>query len=195
MFNAPQPLYSITQDQSKYKFRQPPEIDDFDEIATWYIERLSRENVMDDVLHVLEYGMPLDALTRLLIRSAVGEGVHTIEKGFLVRPVVFEYLKGLADAAEIEYKETFSNKAESEEKALGRAAQMVKKNLKGRKKDEGVEMLMAAAEAPTEEMPADMEQGMEEEMPTEEAPAQMEMDLGMEEQEQPQRPAGLMARG
>jgi hypothetical protein len=199
MFTAVQPLYSLTQDNRKYKFRQPPQLTDFDEIVEFYIERVSRENVLDDILFVLEGGMPLENLSKLLIRLIVAEGVHTIEQGFLVRPILFEYLKGLADDAGIEYKERFSNKAESEEKALTRAAFHVKKQLKGRKKDEGVEMLMAAAETAEGSEMSEEEMGMPEEgmpveemMPAEEGTEQLELDLGGPEQE---RPSGLMARG
>lgn len=199
MFTAVQPLYSLTQDRRKYKFSQPPQLTDFDEIVEFYIERVSRENVLDDILFLLEGGMPLDNLTKLLVRLIVSEGIHSIEKGFLVRPILFEYLKGLADDAGIEYKEKFSNKSETEEKAMQRAAFYVKKNLKGRKKDEGVEMLMSAAEAaeggemPEEGMGMSEEDMSEEEMmPAGEGEEQLELDLSGPTQE---RPSGLMARG
>lgn len=189
MFNSVQPLYSLTQDQKKYKFRQPPQITDFDELVEFYIERVSRPSILDDVLHVLELGLPLDHLTRFIIRANVVEGVHTIEQGFLIRPILFEYLKGLATDANIEFKETFGRKAEEEEKTLNRAVALAKKSLKGRTKDEGVEMLTAAVN--TAEEQGGM--GMEEPMPTQqeqEEAAQMEMDLGEPEQ----KPSGLMAR-
>ena len=195
MFEAVQPLYSITQDKKKYKFTQPPELNDFDEIVEYYIERVSRENVLDDILFLLEGGLPLENLTKLIVRLVVSEGVHTIEKGFLVRPILFEYLKGLADDAGVEYKERFSNKAEQEEKLMGRAAFYVKKQLKGRTKDAGVEMLTAAAELDASAEETSME---DEEMPVEsdtmmdQEPEQLELDLGSAEEN---RPSGLMARG
>lgn len=193
MFNSVQPLYSLTQDQKKYKFRQPPAITDFDELVEFYIERVSRPKVLDDVLYLLEFGLPLENLTRFIIRANVVEGVHTIEQGFLMRPILFEYLKGLATDAKIEFKERFDNSAEREEKTLRRAVTLAKKGLKGRTKDEGVEMLTAAITAAEDQG----EMGMQEEgMPVEEAPmqeeesAQLELDLGGTEE----RPTGLMAR-
>ena len=192
MFNSVQPLYSLTQDQKKYKFRQPPEITDFDELVEFYIERVSRANVIDDTLHLLEIGLPLEHLTRFIIRLNVAEGVHTIEQGLLMRPILFEYLKGIATDAGVDFKERFDNKSEREEKALNRAVALAKKGLKGRTKDEGVEMLMAAVNAAE----GQEEMGMQEEaMPLEEAPmqeesAQLELDLGTSEE----KPAGLMAR-
>jgi len=196
MYRAVQPLYSLTQDQRKYKFRQPPEMTDFDQIVEYYIERVSEEDVLDDIIYVLETGLPLENLVKLIIRSAVMEGRHTIENGFLVRPILFEYLKGLATQANIEFKEAFTNKKGSEDKILARAISEAKKSLKGRTKDAGVELVEAALGASGEE---DMMAGSEEEMPVveEESPAQMEMDLGMEaeEEKQQQKPSGLMARG
>jgi hypothetical protein len=194
MYRAVQPLYSLTQDQRKYKFRQPPEMADFDEIVEYYIERVSEEDVLDDILYVLETGFPLENMVKLIIRSSVMEGRHTIENGFLVRPILFEYLKGLANQANIEFKEAFTNKSAAEDKILARAVSEAKRGLKGRNKDSGVELVEAALGAVGEE---DMMAGSEEPMPTEEeAPTQMEMDLGMaSEEEQPQKPSGLMARG
>lgn len=191
MFSAIQPLYSLTQDPRKYKFKQPPQITDFDEIVEFYLDRLSQENVIDDVLHLLEVGLPLENLVKFVVRSVVLEGIHTIENGFLVRPIIFEYLKGIANKAGIEYKEAFSNKKESEDKMLGRAAQLAKKGLKGRERDAGVELILSAIEEPEEGMQAEEEMMVEEEQPQE--PDQMEMDLGEEEEQQ--RPSGLMARG
>lgn len=197
MYKAIMPLYSLTQDPRKYKFKQPAQINNFDEIVEFYIERISREDVLDDIIAVLEDGLPLENLTKLIVRLAVMEGIHSIENGFLVRPLVYEYVKGLADEAGITYKEKFSNKAEKEEKQLRRAASRVKKSLRGREEDEGFELLMSAAGAATEgEMP-EMTDGMasapkEEEEKEIQEPAQMEMDLGDREE---QRPAGLMARG
>ena len=194
MFNSVQTLYSLTQDQKMYKFRPPPQITDCDELVECYIERVSRVSVLDDVLHLLEIGLPLEHLTRFLIRVNVAEGVHTIEQGLLMRPILFEYLKGLATDAGVDFKERFDNKAEREEKALNRAVSLAKKGLKGRTKDEGVEMLMAAVNAAEgqEEM-GTQEEGMPTEGSTpmqEEESAQLELDLGTSEE----KPAGLMAR-
>ena len=187
MFNSVQPLYSLTQDQKKYKFRQPPQITDFDELVEFYIEKVSRPSVIDDMLYVLEIGLPLENLTSFIVRANVVEGVHTIEQGFLIRPILFEYLKGLATDANIEFKERFSNKAEQEEKTLMRAVTLAKKGLKGRTKDEGTEMLMAAVKAAE----GQEDTAGSEPMAVEEEPAaQMEMDLG----DTGQKPSGLMAR-
>lgn len=183
------PLYSLTQDRKKYKFNQPPHLEDFDEIVQWYIERLSRENVIDDVLFLLETGLPLKNVVNLIVRSVVMEGIHIIEQGFLVKPVIFEYLKGIADDAGIDYQEEFSTKAEDDEKSLMKAAALAKKAMKGRKKDAGVEMVLRGAEAMAEEGPMEEEPMPEEAAPEEEQ--QMELDLGMAEE----KPAGLMSRG
>ena len=184
------PLYSLTQDRRKYKFNQPPHLEDFDEIVQWYIERLSRENVIDDVLFLLESGLPLKNVTNFIVRSAVMEGIHIIEQGFLVKPVIFEYLKGIADDAGIDYQEQFSTKEEDEEKALMRAAALAKKAMKGRKKDAGVEMITKGAEAISKEGPME-DTSMSEEAAPEEEDQQMELDLGMAGE----KPAGLMSRG
>jgi hypothetical protein len=125
---------------------------------------------MEDVLYFLEFGVDLVTMVQGILRSAVMEGIHSIDVSLIIAPVLHEYIKGFADAANLDYEEGFENEEQKKALSYKRDVARAKKLLDELREEEG------------EEVPTTMEEMTEE----------PEMELEVEE-EQP-APTGLMAR-
>ena len=169
-FRGPIPGQSLTKEPGKYAWDRPPEIVDPEQVLQMHLMRLTDGDRMQTVLDALEFGVTdLYTMVKGIMRSAVSEGIHTIEAGMLAAPVVHLYIKKTADAMGIEYDDGLDDGTAKEQAQKARAIQMAKKKLE----EIGIEP--PAMDQVTEEMP------MEEEMP--------------EEPVQEEQPRGLMARG
>lgn len=194
---APIPGQSLTDEPQNFAWERPPEYVDPDEALVFHMDRLSEKEVAESVLFLMEYGYPVDVLTRSLLTASVGEGMHSVDVSLLISPAIEEELSYMARTAGIDYKDTFSEdqtKEEAEEERL--RALLIKKlddNL-GKGDDavsrSAVEAIGSPAEDDLEAMQESMsEETMEDEAVVSEEPMEEEMP------EVPQRTGGLMSRG
>ena len=116
VFERPIPGQSLTAEPNSQAFERPPEIVDPIEALDAHLENLLEPGAMEDVLYFLEFGVDLVTMVQGILRSAVMEGIHTIDTSLIIAPVLHEYIKGYADAVDLEYEEGFET--EKEEKAL-----------------------------------------------------------------------------
>ena len=131
MFERPIPGQSLTAESRSQAFERPPEITDPIEALDIHIENLSKEGAMEDVLYFLEFGVDLVTLVQGILRSAVMEGIHSIDVSLIIAPVLHEHIKGFADVAKLDYDEGFDNqegkKALAYKRDVARAKKMMKK--------------------------------------------------------------------
>ena len=158
-FEGPIPGQSLTGPPKNYPWERPPEITDPEVATQMHLIRLSDPKRMGTLLDALEFGVSdLYTLVKGIMRSAVANGIHTIDVGMIAAPVVHEFVKQTADAAGIEYDDGLNTEKDDERRRRMRAALKAKKKLE--KMDiEPPDMTEAPVE---EEMP------IEEEMPVEE---------------------------
>ena len=159
-FEGPIPGQSLTGRPKNYPWERPPEITDPEVATQMHLIRLSDPDRMGTLLDALEFGVSdLYTIVKGIMRSAVANGIHTVDVGMIAAPVVHEFVKQTADAAGIEYDDGLNTENEKEQRRRMRASLKAQKKLE--KMDiEPPEM----TEAPvTEEMPVN-----EEEMPLEE---------------------------
>ena len=131
MFERPIPGQSLTAESKSQAFERPPEITDPIEAIDAHIANLSKDGAMEDALYFLEFGVDLVTLVQGILRSAVMEGIHSIDVSLIIAPVLHEHIKGFAEAAKLDYDEGFENeegkKALSYKRDVARAKQMLKK--------------------------------------------------------------------
>ena len=138
MFDAPIPGQSLTSTPKGAPYERPPEITDPVEALDWHLDRLDNPKAVKEAMFFLEMGMDLSTLVEGIARGAVAEGIHSIDVSLIITPVIHEYLKGYADALEIEYDEGFENEEDEEEAEYGRNLLLAKKMLDDqREKQEG----------------------------------------------------------
>jgi hypothetical protein len=169
-FDAPIPGQSLTTPPKSYPWERPPEIVDPEEALLMHLERLNTSERIEGILDLLEMDIDIQTLTTGIIRSAVAEGVHTIDVGMIIAPMVHEFIKTTAQMAGVPFDEGFEDKKKKEKEAQLR---IQAKALHKLRKMQGLPekaMVKEAAVAAAETQ--------------EEAPM-----------EAPMKPAGLMARG
>jgi hypothetical protein len=144
------------------------------------MDRLAEESVMESVLFLMEFGYPVDVLTRSMLTGAVGEGQHTIDVSLIIAPVIEAELVYMATTAGIDFKETFTeDKTDDdiqEEKLRTLILKKLDDNIGKGDKDFALETLDSVGSAGEDELQAMQdaamtEPSMDEEMPSEEVPS------------------------
>jgi hypothetical protein len=74
------------------------------EVAQGYVTNLSSANMINSTLDAIETGVPLAALANAMMLSGVASGIHTIDTGILVIPVIVEMLKTTAELHGVKYQ-------------------------------------------------------------------------------------------
>ena len=102
-FDRPIPGMSLTAELGGRPWQNPPQYTTVDEVIEFYMERMSSEEFMVQTVDVLEMGVPVTTLANTMQMSNVMNGVHTIDTGMLVLPVIMEMIMLLGDSAGVEY--------------------------------------------------------------------------------------------
>lgn len=164
-FERPIPGQSLTTTPKNATYERPPEIVDPEIAIQAHLIRMSDPDVMESALFHLEMGLDLVSLTEGILRSAVMEGIHSIDLSLIVAPVLHEYIKSTADALGIEYEEGFENKEEIKRARYTRNTMLAKDKMR----KAGVEPKETARQIeepdPVVEKPTEVEQAMPEEAP------------------------------
>ena len=150
-FDAPIPGQSLTDTPKNAPYERPPEIVDPMEAIDAHIDNLNKDGAMDDVIYFLEMGVDLQTMVQGILRSAVVAGLHSVDVSLIIAPIIHEYIKGFADAAELEYNEGFDDKEANEVISYQRDVARAKKILDKMKEERGM------APMPEPEMEPEME--------------------------------------
>lgn len=190
-FERPIPGQSLTQEPRNAPYERPPEVVDPEEALYIHLDNLANPDAIEDLMFFLELGVDIRSLTEGILRSAVLEGIHSIDVSLIIAPTIHEFIKSTADVLKVDYDEGFDD-IDRDEVSYQRRTVLAAKELKKFKEelDNAIdEVDMGDVESRVEE--ARSAEPMEDEMMPEEEPAQMEMDLQMPER----GGAGLMSRG
>ena len=102
--NAPIPGESLTTEPGNRPWENPPQLPSVEEAIEYYTQRILGEvENHDSVLELLETGLPVANAASILNKSSVMNGVHTIDVGILVTPVIEELLMTVADMYDVRY--------------------------------------------------------------------------------------------
>lgn len=154
--NGPIPGQSLTTTPKNFPWERPPEIVDPEEAIQMHITRLSDPEMLEDVLDTLEFEeIDIQTLVVGIMRGAVANGIHTIDVGMMVAPVVHEFIKQAAKAAGVDAEDGFEDKEAKKQKEQYRIDSRAKKRLKemGAKPKEVVKEIEMEEESPKEEAP------------------------------------------
>jgi len=104
-FDRPTPGMSLTAELGNRPWQQPPQYSTVEEALQWYIPRLTNPEMLDQLLNVMESGIPLTTIADAMQTGGVMEGKHSLDVGILILPVLIETMAYLAEEAGIEYDE------------------------------------------------------------------------------------------
>ena len=103
-FDAPIPGMSMTHELGARPWQSPPKYATVDDAIEYYLDRMSSEEFLDQLTDVMEMGVPVADVANTLQLGAVMEGVHTIDVGILVMPLLAEMMMLIGDSAGVEYE-------------------------------------------------------------------------------------------
>lgn len=175
-FDAPIPGQSLVTEPRNNPWEQPAEMSSMEDITKYYIDRLADEDVIDDFGAMCQAGVSLAPLVESLYMQGVMRGLHTVDSGMLVAPIIHTFLKQAITSMGIDVKDEGGNpQKRAEQKEMDRFMLLASKYL-----DEEGDDSADPGKAMISEL-------VNEEPTMEEAP--------MEEEVTQEEPMGLMARG
>lgn len=98
------PGISWTAEPRSRPWSTPPKFVKVSEVAQGYVTNLSSASMINSTLDAIETGVPLAALANGMMLSGVASGIHTIDTGILVIPVIVEMLKATAELHGVKYQ-------------------------------------------------------------------------------------------
>ncbi|MEK9917799.1 MAG: hypothetical protein VW496_00260 [Pelagibacteraceae bacterium] len=130
-FSAPIPGQSLTAELGARPWQTPPEYPTVDEAIEYYMQRMSSEDFMVQAADILEIGVPVTVLANTMQMSSVMEGLHTIDVGMMVLPLLMEMLMLIGDAANIKYNTGLDRPIETRDSFLAKMAVKFEKQIEG----------------------------------------------------------------
>lgn len=165
LFDAPIPGQSLTTEPKNAPWENPPEIDTVEDATRMYIGRLAKQEVIDDMVAMVESGLPLRPIVKGIVTQGVMRGMHTVDTGMLVEPVITEFLRQAIESYGVTVRTEPGDptkKAKDAEMKRFRLAAMRYLEEEGMdEEDEGKQLLQDIAMA--DEAPAEEEAPIEEE--------------------------------
>jgi hypothetical protein len=98
------PGVSWTAEPKSRPWSTPPKFVTLNDVAQGYVTNLSSAGMINSTLDAIETGVPLAALANAMMLSGVASGIHTIDTGILVIPIIVEMLKTTADLHGVKYQ-------------------------------------------------------------------------------------------
>jgi hypothetical protein len=105
--NAPIPGMSLTTELGNRPWENPPQLVTVEDALEYYANKLIADSDNHDaILEMLELQVPVENVANILQKTAVMEGLHTIDVGVLVAPAVEEMIMAVADMYGVRYAES-----------------------------------------------------------------------------------------
>ena len=131
LFDAPIPGMSLTHELGARPWQTPAQFSTVDEAIEYYMSSMTSEEFMEQLIDVLEMGVPVTSIANSMQLSSVMEGKHTVDVGMLVVPLLMELIMMLGDSAGIEYETGLQdpNRNKARDSQLAKYAMKYKKTL------------------------------------------------------------------
>jgi hypothetical protein len=102
-FDAPIPGMSLTHELGARPWQQPHQFPDVESAVDYYMARMTSEEFIDQLIDILEMGVPVTVVANTMQLANVMEGKHSIDVSMLITPLLIELMMMLAESAGIEY--------------------------------------------------------------------------------------------
>ena len=101
--SRPIPGQSLTHELRARPWQNPPQFNTVEESMDWYLERFDNPEIVQELLSIIEMGIPLSTIANSMQLGAVLQGVHNIDVGVLIIPIIIEIMKTLAEKTDTKY--------------------------------------------------------------------------------------------
>ena len=193
-FGAPIPGNSLFTTPSDVPWERPSELDTVDDALAYYFTNLRDPEIIDDVMTVVDMGIPLEPIVKTMYMSSVMMGIHNLDVGLIVAPVLTEFLAAVAKTYEINFRYANIDPQEARNEKEQQKVEMMLRTAIDRgieasgEDDKGVALLkeMAATLRDEGEIEEETKENVQDEPPE---PVELQL-----VEEQPVQEQGLMAR-
>lgn len=99
----PIPGMSLTSEPGGRPWEQPPQFVELDDVVAHYVEKMTEGEVVDSLLEAMRNDAALVDIASTLIKGGVLKGIHSIDVGFLVLPILVELMQTIGDMNDVGY--------------------------------------------------------------------------------------------
>ena len=100
---------SLTAEINGRPWLNPPQYTTVDETIQYYLDRMSTDEFTDQLVDVLEMGVPVTTLANTIQLGSVMDGVHSVDTGMLVMPFIMEMIMLVGDSSGVKYDSGMEN--------------------------------------------------------------------------------------
>ena len=130
LIDAPIAGQSLTSEVGGWPWEQPPQYTTVEEALEFYVPRLTEPTLQNELMDVIEMGLPLTTIANSLQQGAVMQGKHSLDVGILVMPVIMEMLAYLAEERDVKFN--MGTNVEVDDSPSGVAVKLALKKLKAK---------------------------------------------------------------
>jgi len=156
--DGPIPGQSLTFELGNRPWQNPPQYTSVEEALEYYIPRLVEPEFVDELINVMDMGVPLTTIANAMQVGGVMQGMHTVDIGVLVIPVLIEMMAYIGDSANIKYNTGMEDSGRRTDKPKSSA--IARAMAKAKKQMETMEEEKEPTPEVTEEMPEEKETGL-----------------------------------
>jgi len=109
LLDAPIAGQSLTAEINGRPWLNPPQYTTVDETIEYYLDRMSSEEFTDQLVDVLEMGVPVTTLANTIQLGSVMDGVHSVDVGMLVMPFIMEMIMLVGESSGVKYDSGMEN--------------------------------------------------------------------------------------
>ena len=110
--DAPIAGQSLTAEVGNRPWQNPPQFANIDDAINFYVPKLLDPAFSEQLLDVIEMGVPLTTIANGMQVGGVMQGLHTIDIGILVIPVLVEMMTLIAEEEGIKYNSVIEDKGQ-----------------------------------------------------------------------------------
>ena len=123
-FSAPIPGTAMTRELGARPWQSPYQYSTIEDVTNYYTSRFRDRSVQDNILSAVQTNVPLTSIANSVQLAGVMQGLHSIDLGVLVSPIIVELMKITANAEEVEYNNDYEDKEQVEEDLNRNAIQL-----------------------------------------------------------------------
>lgn len=124
--SAPIPGMSLTGAPRNVPWENPPMLATVEDAISYYSDKLLDPETEDSLLDAIDNGVDIETIADYIITSSTMNGIHSLDVGFLINPVVRELVMLVADSTDTEYIESYKEQDKSNRVPRSMAKQIVR---------------------------------------------------------------------
>ncbi len=101
--DAPIPGQGMTAPLGDRPWQKPARFTTPEQALAFYVDRLTQEKQVNQMLDILELGVPVDTLVDTMQLGGVMEGLHSVDVGMIIAPALIETITQIADKAGVKH--------------------------------------------------------------------------------------------